>query len=254
MATRSRKPYIGITGFTTREQVEALLGVMPRRPNRSLMVGVLVSQKTLRGELNKYPNRYPLIQDMPSVFTNDPLVLNLIHYNTKDQNTLTQELLDVTRLVGHRLHGFQLNIPWPSRAALAEYLDIYLDKTIVLQIGSSAFESVDHSPEKLAKKVLSYCGVINYVLLDPSGGQGIKFDPEVARMYLRAIREAGYTGGIGVAGGLEGKSLHLVEPLLHEFPDISIDAEGKLRDSHDNLDIASATSYLTQFLKLFNNA
>ena len=59
--------------------------------------------------------------------------------------------------------------------------------------------------------------------------------------------------GIVAAGGLGPESVGLVEPLYREFPDLSIDAQGKLRPSGSALhpiDWDMAETYLVKALQL----
>lgn len=251
------RPYIGITGFMSRSDAEAVLEILPPDSSRLLMVGVLASQKTvLLDQQNKWPNRYPKKGNLATIFPSHPAALNLIHFNTKEPETLARQLVQVTEFGGPRLHGFQLNIAWPSPAALEEYHKAYPLVQIVLQIGNHAFEAVEHSPEKLAERVATEYGeLVDYLLLDPSGGYGKPFDTERARGYLRALREKDVKIGLGVAGGLDpGTLAELLEPLVEEFPDISIDAEGRLRDGNDMLDLERAKAYVAGALKLFGGS
>ncbi len=59
--------------------------------------------------------------------------------------------------------------------------------------------------------------------------------------------------GIVVAGGLGPYTVRLVEPLLAEFPNISIDAQGQLRESGnalDPIDWDRAETYITRAVAL----
>jgi len=246
-----KHPYIGVTGFTSQSEVVSVLGSVPKDADRLLMVGVLASQKTLRGQKNKWPNRYPEVGFISEIFVRNRWVLNLIHYNTKEPESLTEQLIEMTRLGGQNLEGFQLNLAWPSRDAILAYHKVCGGKFIVLQIGGKAFEMVNHSPKELAEKVSLYEHVVDYVLLDPSGGYGVPFDTEKARTYLDALRGYNLDLGLGVAGGLSPTTLNLIEPLISDFPDLSIDAEGRLRDSGDNLDLSIASQYVQGACNLF---
>ncbi len=249
-----RQPYVGITGFTSRNEVESVLDSMPRDSNRLLMVGVLASLKaTLRGLKNKWPNRYPERKHISEIFVRDRRTLNLIHYSTKEPESLTEQLVEMTKLGGQNFEGFQLNIAWPSRDAILAYHKVCGGKFIVLQIGGKAFKASntkDYSPKELAEKISWYEHVVDYVLLDPSGGLGIPFDTERARTYLNAIRERGTDLGLGVAGGLSPTTLDLVQPLLSDFPDLNWDAEGKLRDEQDNLVLKTSVEYVQKSCSL----
>lgn len=241
------KPYIGITGFMTRQEVESILNVIPENPSRLLMVGVLASLKTLRYETNKWVNRYPKGGKIQDIFTDDPRTLNLILYNTKEPENLLEQLLEMTDLGGPNFQGFQLNLAWPSVPVLREYRK-RRGYSIVLQIGSHAYEMVHFSPQELANLIAIYEGLVDYVLLDQSGGHGLPFDTEKARKCLEAIMTKNLSIGLGVAGGLSPLTLNLVEPLLSDFSDLSIDAEGRLRDKDDNLDIEVAKEYVLKSL------
>ncbi|MBI1984885.1 MAG: hypothetical protein HYS60_02110 [Candidatus Wildermuthbacteria bacterium] len=218
------------------------------------MIGVLASLKTMRGIQNKWPNRYPAMDKIAGIFPDHPLALNLIHYNTKEKDTLGDQLVAMTEFGGTNMHGFQLNIAWPSLDVLREYRKEHATKQIVLQVGEHAFEMVNHSPEQLALRVAEYDGMVEYVLLDPSGGYGKPFDPALARDYLLALKAQNLGMGFGVAGGLSPTTLDLVRPLAKEFPDLSIDAEGRLRTPEDHLDLGVASDYLRVALSVFNGA
>jgi hypothetical protein len=248
-----RKPYIGITGFISLSGVLNVLGAIPADTDRLVMVGVLASMKTLQGITNTRNNRYPTRNTIAGIFPDHPRALNLIHYNTKEHDTLGDQLVAMTEVGGMNLHGFQLNIAWPSLRTLKEYHKQNPTKQIVLQVGGHAFSMVDHSPEQLAAKVVPYDEVVEYLLLDPSGGHGKPFDPERARDYLDALKMKNLDMGLGVAGGLSSTTLYLLEPLINEFPDLSIDAEGLLRTPGDHLDLDAAGAYLRKAFMMFQS-
>lgn len=244
-------PYIGITGFTNRKDAEEVLSILQKESERKLMVGVLMSQKTFEGGTNKWPNRYPRVEQCAHIFPEHPLALNLIHYNTKDRSTLFDQMVQVTHIAGPNFHGFQLNVAWPEVRALERYRLRYPDKKIVLQIGGLAFEVVGHSPAELVRSLQRYARCIDYVLLDPSGGWGKPFDTAKVHEYLQALIFALVPFRLGVAGGLSPTTLHLIEPLAREFPDLCIDAEGRLRDANDCLDLPLAKDYVLRALAIF---
>lgn len=83
-----------------------------------------------------------------------------------------------------------------------------------------------------------YAEVVDYVLLDHSGGHGKPFNPECAHNYLRELKTKNPGIMLGVAGGLSPTTLNLVKPLIREFPNLSIDAESNLRTHTDHMDLA----------------
>jgi hypothetical protein len=231
----------------------AILGSVPATSNRLIMFGVLATLKTMRGQQNKWPNRYPAIEKVAEIFPVHSHALNLIHYNTKEPETLTEQLIEMTSIGGENLHGFQLNIAWPTIDSLTRFRWAHPDKQIVLQIGSRAFEMVGNSAEQLADRVAEYRDLVEYALVDPSGGYGKPFDPKRARECLTALKAKSLGLGLGVAGGLSPTTLNLVQSLVSEFPDLSIDAEGRLRDGNDRLDLAIAKEYLSKSLDVFSS-
>src|SRR3989344_4138009 len=183
-------PYIGITGFMSKDEVAHILGHVPYNGYRQVMIGILASLKTMQGIQNKWPNRYPTVDKITNIFQPHPRALNLIHYNTKQTETLDRQLDVMTMLGGPHLHGFQLNIAWPPSALLAAYRKQYSKMIVVLQIGEHALALTGHSPHRVAEELaLNYDGLVDAILIDPSGGYGKSLNPSKARDYLDAIRE-----------------------------------------------------------------
>lgn len=242
-------PYIGVTGFMTPEEVCLSLKAMPKMGARKLMVGVLMSSKTLRGEGNRWPNRYPKREVVPTLFLKDPKALNLIHYNTDNREKLYDDLMQMTELAGPNLDGFQLNIPFPPVEALDKYLTSHRKMTIVLQVGS---EMLKLKPKDLRNHIFpEYKWLATHLLIDASGGFGTPLDAGLGREYLDELDNLGMC--LGIAGGLGPTSLDLLEDLPDRYPEISLDAEGRLRTSfpEDKLDLSLVKTYLKRASKLF---
>lgn len=240
-------PYVGITGFVMRDEVDRVLDVFPVSFNRKLMVGVLVSEKTLRGTPNKWQNRYPDPSNIAGIFPDHSNVLNLVHFHARESERLFDRLLEVTELGGENFHGFQLNIKWPDIRVLENYKERYPSNVIILQCGSGALKLADGDPRILARFVWDYVDLCDYVLIDPSGGRGEPLVPETTLKFLDHLYDV-LDGkmNIGVAGGLgvPGETRKLLQPIFEFFPDTSVDAEGKLRDMpEDVLNIRRARHY-----------
>lgn len=245
-------PYIGVTGVTDLAQAHALLGALPPNSGRTLMVGGLMSFKTMRGGANKWPKRYLPAEAIAGIFPKDTRALNLIHYNTKEEGvSLAEQLCEAMRVGGAHCHGMQLNIAWPDPAQIGSFRLTYPDAVIVIQVGARAFERAGNDPLGLVRLVADYRDAIDFVLLDPSGGLGKPFDPAALRVYLQALRAARLPVKCGVAGDLSPATLGLLEPLAGDFPDLCTDAEGKLRDAADELDVAAAAAYVAGVAALF---
>jgi hypothetical protein len=245
-------PYIGITGFTKPEEVVVALDVFPHC-DRKLMVGVLASWKSLRGFTmkSKWGKRTPPAENISGLFIDDDRAVNLVHISTKEE-TLLADMLYIRQIAGPNFHGFQLNSTWPETQVINRYrVGEKRPSRVVLQIGQKAFDTVGNTPQGVVDALRQYVGIVDDILLDPSGGQGEPFNTERAREYLSAIAEQGWNFGLGVAGGLGSDSLDLVEPLIAEFPDINIDAEGRLRNEEQDLDLNLVKAYIAGATQLF---
>ena len=246
------QPYIGITGFMSKQEVEAVLALMPEGGRHKLMVGVLASSKTLRNVANKWPNRYPKTDKIGNIFVDHPAALNLIHFNYKKDlgGILFRELETLMHLAAPNVHGFQLNIAWPNIEQLEQFRALYPDAVIVLQIGGRAFAKANNDPEMLARLAKVYDKYVNYFLLDPSGGFGIELDTDELQQYIDSLRFSRLKAGLGVAGGLSARTMDLIYPIHRVCSNICIDAEGRLRDEEDQLDLEKAGAYLREALRV----
>jgi len=245
------QPYIGVTGFMSVDEVNEVLKAVPEGSQRKLMVGVLASSKSIRGIPNKWPNRYPRAEDIAGIFPDHPAALNLIHFNTKEPDQLLAQMLEVSELAGNNFHGFQLNIRWPEPQTLKKYRKEYPEKILVLQCGSGALEEIGHDPVRLVGKVWQYVGICDYLLIDPSGGLGMPFDPQKGLEYLQFLNDSMVGMRFGIAGGLSPETLGLLETIAEIFPGTSIDAEGRLRDENDRLILKRASDFVSGSYTLF---
>ncbi|HEX5718512.1 MAG TPA: hypothetical protein VF179_20285 [Thermoanaerobaculia bacterium] len=232
-----RGPYLGVTGFTTAAQVREALALAPPASRRRLMIGVLASDRPPE----RNPRRLPAVEEIPEIFPDHPLALNLVHYYTDEPATLGRQLADLAARCGPNLHGFQINGVWPSRQDLEEVRRL----RIVVQMDAAMLEG---PPEDAVRRTREIAGLAHDLLLDASGGQGRPLDPAALLPFLRGLAETGL--GLGVAGGLSAANLHLLEPLLAEFPDLSFDAETCLRDEEDRLDPERVREYVRAGLRL----
>lgn len=253
-----RDPYIGITDFMTREQVEHMLAVLRAnlRPGqqRRLHVGVMMSHKTLHGEETKWTAAFPRNEAIAGIFGSSE-AMNCLHFVGENQ-VLYEDLVLAIGYGGAGMNALQLDMAWPDpdqiqRAVLAS--DKQLE--VVLQVGGNAIRQAGDSPVGVVERLRRYEEVIQWVLLDKSMGAGIPMDAVGLIPYVEAIKETFPDLGVAVAGGLGPKTMHLVAPLAKLFPGISIDAQGRLRPSNNALypvDWDMAAEYLTKALRLLD--
>jgi len=251
-------PYVGITDFMTFEQVKKMLTVFKAHlssgSKRKLHVGVMMSYKTLLGIETKWSKAFPKKEEIAGIFgSND--VYNCLHYADYGRNSGYLDLARAISFGGIGIHALQLDMIWPEPADISGGVHTSRKQIeVILQIGKKSIEGADNNPETVAYKLENYDGVIDRVLLDRSMGQGVTMDVETLIPFARAIRRRFPNLGLVVAGGLGPSTTGLVEPIVKEFPDVSIDAKGKLRPSGDILDPVNwemAEQYLVEALKLF---
>ncbi len=252
-------PYIGITGFTTPEEVAAVIQSLPSSPERLLMCGVLLSNALLNGGISDAPGRCPLPVSIAGIFSSDPRCLNLVHYRPRAEADLANVLARAVAVGGVNCHGVQINAtrgaPWPDPIALQQFRDRCHPRRIVLQVGGEAMKAAESRPNEIACRCALYEGIVTDVLVDASEGMGVPLDAQRTIRHLAAIAEAAPSMDLVVAGGLCADNLDaLLSSLLSEWAGVSIDAEGRLRDSDDRLDVAAASAYLTTALNLLDPA
>jgi len=251
-----RDSYIGITGFTSPHEVSALVDLIPPESYRKLMVGVCATWKSLNyiPMKPKWAKQTPSPDRISSIFLDHLSVINLVHYSTDHQDTLLEQMRRIIDYAGPNLHGFQLNIPWPNIEQLAGlvFRSDYPYR-VVLQISQKAMDAVGQKPQGLISMLKQYVGLIDDILIDLSGGTGKPLDTELVRDLLMAVAEKGWDIGLGAAGGLGPYSLDLVEPLLIDFPNLNIDAQGRLRNQNNDLDIGLAQEYLRKAFNMFGH-
>lgn len=235
-------PYIGVTGLMTQEDARAALAALPPKHRRLLMLGVLASSKTLRGETNNHPGRYPKVAHIDGIFLKDPKALNMVHFASDSPDHVGSELDRVLLVAGSLLRGVQLNMCWPKPELLRTLQDRGL--RVVLQIGKHAMEKCRNDMTIVCDRLAGYDGIITDVLIDGSGGRGALFSPMQATLAIKAIAHRFPDLGIGVAGGLHASTLVLLDEVVKLNPDVSIDAEGRLRDESDALDRVAMAAYI----------
>ncbi len=253
------KRYIGITDFAEPKEVEKSLSVFQEQlksDEMRLMVGVMMSYKTLKNIPCRWALAWIPKENIPSIFSDHPLVYNTIHYADYVGRTDGKDLVEVARFGGRNIQAIQLDMIWPPAKALDELKKSHPNLDIILQIGVSAFDEVGNNPKRLIEKLGVYGGIVDSVLLDKSMGKGKEINPEEMIRFIDAIKsDSKYDLGIAVAGGLGPTTLSLIEPILKRFPGISIDAQGKLRKSGnllDSIDWELAENYLREAVRLFN--
>ena len=252
-----RAPYVGITDFMTFEQVRRMLAVFKANlklgQNRRLHFGVMMSYKTLHELESKWTNAFPPKETIANIFESDE-TMNCLHYADYDATDVFQSLAQAISFGAIGINALQLDMVWPDPGHVASAVHASRKQLeVILQVGRNAIEQANNDPKEVVERLRDYEGVAQHVLLDKSMGRGHGMNAVGLIPFARAIKEAFPDLGIVVAGGLGPESVRLVEPLVKEFPDVSIDAQGKLRPSGsalDPIDWGMAKTYLVKALRL----
>lgn len=252
------EPYIGITDFMHGDQVVSMFAVFVRHlrqeSERKLHIGVMMSRKTLLGLPSNWTGAFPPKEDVAGIFCSDE-TYNCLHYI--DYDGKPQFWKDLTRAIGYGgigIHAVQLDMVWPEPDQILNAVHASRKQLeVILQLNSSSLDLVRNDPRRLVDELSEYDGVIHRVLLDMSMGRGLPMDAPRLIPFLQAIRNTFPNMGLGVAGGLGPETMHLVKPITELCPDISIDAQGRLRPSGSALDPVDwdmAGEYLKQALAI----
>jgi hypothetical protein len=261
-------PYISITDFTDPAQVARMQRVFVDAgglaAGRKLGVGVMMSHKTLRGLETKWAKAFPPNDRIAEIFEAcDPdISVPVLHYADYDGVDVKASLTQAIELSGPKLAYVQLDMIWPDANTLAEvtYAKRHSGfRGFILQVGEKAMEQEGHDPERVFRRFMAlYKSMPAAVLLDRSMGRGKGMDAEALLKFAHAWQKT-YPGSqtmgpeLIVAGGLGPSTMNLLEPIVRVFPDVSIDAQGRLRPSGDALDPIDwnmAEDYLRAALEL----
>lgn len=253
------KPYIGITDFTTYGETVTAQEDFRRcggaASGHLLHIGVMMSRKTLNGIPSKWSKIFPKNRDIANIFAKDKNTLNVLHYADYDGVDVAKNLAKATECGGSEMDALQLDMIWPDPAVIRNHRRNYPHIGIILQVSSKALACVDDKPDALLRRLELYQGCASYVLLDKSMGRGLGLDAQSLLPYLRAISTEMPNQAMAVAGGLGPDTLHLLAPIVEEFPGVSIDAQSKLRPSGnamDPIDWFMAGDYIDRALKMFS--
>lgn len=240
------KPYIGVTDFTTRAEVELIKAMIPESANRRLHVGAMMSYKTLSRipTATGWEKIWLNAQGLHALFKPDPEVFNVLHYADYEDLTDLSHLTAATLMCGQGLQGLQLDMKWPLPSMLSQYKAINGHIKLIVQIGSTAMAESSDWERDLA----AYEGIADYILLDSGMGRGKTFDPSLMLHNVAIAMKYFDQDQIAVAGGLGPETFLNLKPIVELYPEISCDAQGRLRPSgnaKDPLDFNLVEQYIT---------
>lgn len=261
--------YIGITDFETRQQAHTMANVLATHTKKMknppvLMVGIMMSFKTLWDISSEWTSVWPAKERLDEIFPeyDTPGILNTLHYadfhdpaGWPPEKDLFHSLFRAMDYARNNLHAIQLDMTWPDPGHIANAVHATRRCIqVILQIGRKAFAEAENNPGIVAEMLGDYSEVIDGVLLDRSMGEGKLMHPEELLPFISEIKRVQPKMHVAVAGGLGPDTMSVAEPLLQVFPDLSIDAQGALRESKNARDPVNwfmATRYLVEASKTF---
>ena len=234
------RPYIGICDVANADQASHFVEQIPPDFSHDVMIGVMMSRKTLYGLPTKWSEIFPKKETIKDIFIPDRRALNTIHYADYDVGTsrdthLATTLSHVASYGGAHLNAIQLDMIWPSRHELAFFRRIS-GIPIVLQVGSNAMAECGNDPIEVARRLETYGDSIDCVLFDKSMGEGKGMDAALLSTFLGAMVADCPHLLPAVAGGLGPTSMYPVEPLWRAYHNLSMDMQSKVRPSGDKKD------------------
>lgn len=265
------KPYIGITGFKTKEQIEAVLnGLSPAdrsffiKNDYQLMLGVTASDKRLNDVMSegKTSPRIGEIENMfEAVFAGRNQVVSsfclpMIHYFTSVPQMLYDEVCKLFQsgTVGwlykqNLCKAIQINQDWPSVGSLQSIKYALPELQIVVQLSPNALTASD---ESIIERASHYANLASHILIDPSGGNAKQLDLTRGVKLLNRLKQVLPNLHIGAAGGFGPDNIDSAVQQLGSgaYKKFCVDAQGKLR-TEDQLDPAKANNYITEAISGF---
>ncbi len=184
----------------------------------------------------------------------DATLFNVLHYVDFKNRDICDNLTKAIKLGGDRLDALQLDMCLPDPEIIKRLRDRNPHLLIILQVNSKMIQDVGDTPKDVVRILQTYGHGIDGILLDKSLGRGIPLAASELLPYAHAVKEECPDLGLIIAGGLGPDTMGLAEPFLGEFPNISFDAQGRLRPSHNALDPISwymAANYLRAAIALF---
>lgn len=270
--TYQGQPYVGVTGYTSVDQIDAVhRAARPVLGRRVLMDGLLIWAHDLDERWRQaveapadFPRRFASISAAAGI-TQQPsdISLRLVHFRTGHERLLDEQLAQCVDRLGPYLDGFQINwLKQPHPGELAEFRRHHNARrresklppgVMVLQLHPQLLAMTGEAMT-LVRYLEPYVGndAVTHVLFDPSGGLGRRFNPPVAVQALRQLRSAFPQLHLGVAGGLGPDNVdELLRPVWTADANVSIDVEGRIRHSHtDEFDSDKAAQFVSRSLDL----
>ncbi len=233
------KPYVGVTGFKTREGIEKAAKSFKEnsfdKGSHLAMFGFLVSYKGMQQPW-KAGRTAPAASMVSELASHVPKWgLAMMHYHTPHYDYMHLGVKRLFKKFGD-MYGqgicsaVQLNVDWPRINQLDLIKNDFPQMQIVLQFPKRATKGM--TMDDILGRAKSYDEFVDYALIDPSGGKGKEFEISEGIDFMNRLYDVMPTTVIGIAGGFFGDNVEArVRKIRADYPaDFCIDAEGKLME------------------------
>ena len=250
--------YIGITGFTSREEVDRAQQAYVRYvpvTQYLLGVGVVTDYEVLHGLPEHRLGAFVPRREIATLLGRGD-TFNCIHYlDPRGRWPLWHGIASAIELGGPELHAVQLDLPWPDSREIEQGLLRSAGRgvDITLQIAQSAIEVAGGRPADIVERLAPYEGLVQRVLLDKALEGSRTMDVRFLDDLIQAICRRFPTLGIVVAGGLGPDTLNALHVLLAARSGLSWDAQVRLHRGHEAdapLNMDGVVAYLERSAKL----
>lgn len=259
---KNMKNYISVTAGKDAEEVKSIISEFQKagysiNQNYAPVIGIQISENTLRG-IRPKNLRLASFNDIPSLLQLiDGNLIPVIHYNTKNLNSLFEQVSKVLDTTYEYCKLIQINAKFPGISELSKIKERYNELKISLQVDYTGLDI-----KETTEKIISYGDSLDYILIDPSRGRGDRFNISDTSILYLEIKDKKPEYNIVIAGGIDGDNANEVLTNLIDLiqtKNFSICAEGKLRDKvsdeywgMDILNIEKVRKYLLAVKKILN--
>lgn len=269
-------PYIGAVGIKNREEAIAVAEIIKdlnyRRAGYFMQIGVQVTPRVINDVSKESNRRLPdNLTEVADIFecTREILgdVFNVVHYSERDKTKIVdriEQIFDKTGIFSAGLcRAVQLNgyLNEIKVNDLERIKKNYHQLKIIMQINSEMMKILEfNGAATILSRLRSISRFIDYVLIDPSGGEGRKIKVWKSIVLAKMIKKEIPDLGVGFAGGLDWDNVNFTVLKIRQLlqsKNFSIDAESGLRDrvgdgyGNDDFNIEKAEHYLRNALAAF---
>lgn len=235
MVSNKRMPYIGVTDFTSYDQVLQAVACIPDTVYRRLHVGLMMSYKTFHGIPTEtgWEKIWLRGDALRAIFQSHQKIFNVLHWADYEQpcKTVSDDLIKACKEAGQHLQGLQLDMIWPQAQLIRDVKRELPNLEIILQLGKIALCEMEDAGDLLVDKLIPYLNSVDYFLIDWGMGKGEPMDTRMVQEYLANARTLLPDTKLVVAGGLGPTSYMVLHDFVRLYPQLSCDAQGQLRSS-----------------------